>query len=423
MTVAELVREQPLLEVERSGVTFVANSPRHGVYLEFSRVRQSHDGLHGDLTVEMAGQGHLYYGRFNASSLQTRKSTADYLRSRCAADIDWRELLEQLCIRIVALDQEASPAVELGNLPRRPEQPMLLAPLMPARRPTILFGEGGGGKSLLAAACAVSVASGVPLVDSWHVGGPKPVLVLDWEADVEEWNDRIADLCEGHDIRPPRIIYRGCSGSLVDQVEEVSRNIAQHGAQLLVVDSVGMASPSTREGGDANEGALRLFGALRILGVTTLLVDHVTKQGADAERGAVRPYGSIFKVNLARSVWELRAAEPDSDGTRHVALYHRKTNAGPLQSALGISIEHGQGAIRLHAEAVAHGALERGMALHERIANLLEAEGPMASQVIAEEMGEKDNKIRSILSRGKAMGRFAQFPDGAWMALRRGQLA
>ena len=56
-------------------------------------------------------------------------------------------------------------------------------------KPTILFGEGGVGKSSLAAAVAVAVQTGVAALDAWQVMASGNVLVLDWEGDGDDWND------------------------------------------------------------------------------------------------------------------------------------------------------------------------------------------------------------------------------------------
>ena len=91
---------------------------------------------------------------------------------------------------------------------------------------------------------------------------------------------------------------------LADDVERLAEVVAEHAIRLAIVDSVGLALGIGREAGDPADAVLRMHQALRHLGVTSVLVDHVA--GADIAAGttaASRPYGSVYKLNAARDVW------------------------------------------------------------------------------------------------------------------------
>ena len=93
----------------------------------------------------------------------------------------------------------------------------------------------------------------------------------------------------------PAIVYIPCSRPLADDVDRIRREVMRHGIGYLVVNSVGLACDGPPE---AAEVAIRFFGALRELGLGSLLVAHVNRSG-DTER----PFGSAFWHNGMRLTW------------------------------------------------------------------------------------------------------------------------
>ena len=68
--------------------------------------------------------------------------------------------------------------------------------------------------------------------------------------------------------------------------------------------------------------------ALRTLSpVTRIVIAHVTKAAAEGLTRS-KPFGSIFIENLARSTWEVRASDEDTESDLVMALYHQKVNSG-----------------------------------------------------------------------------------------------
>lgn len=410
------------------GASYRAQFPEGKVTMQMARLRARSGEWIGELVVRSDDRnapddGHLLQANFNISSMTARKTTAGHLEKRAPkVKADWLAHLEAFCVRVLEAERQGAPILDIGTRPvRREGTPYLLHPMLPKGRATIVFGEGGSGKSYLAAAAAVSVATGVPILDGWTVAQPGRVLVLDWEADVEEWNDRVAAVARGRGIDPPSIAYRQGVRSLVEDQEELARYVAEQGVKLVVVDSVGMASPSAREGTDANEGAIRLFGALRLLNTTCLLVDHVSKAGADQATGALRPYGSIFKVNLARSVYELKRASQLTDGIASMGLYHRKANGGPIGAPIGIRVEYGDDYVRFDEEELHDEELAAARPLSLQVEDVL-ASGPQAPKDVADALGANVASIRVIMSRAVQRGRLVRLDDGTYgLAERKGK--
>lgn len=393
------------MKVERDGLGYVAEIVAEGIRLHIDRLSESRGELTGELTVQRAPEGHLMRSRMNVVSQRTRQDAAKFLSAR-SQGVDWVALLEAFCLQVIDLERRGEPATLIGNRPPRGRPDWLLEPLLLRGVATILYGEGGAGKSTLTAAMAVSVATGIPLLDGWAVERPCPVLVLDWEADGDDWNDIVATIRAGMSVPEPPIYHLPCSQSLPGQLHRVAREIDDKGIGLVIVDSVGLATPAAREGTDANESALRLFASLRLLGVTSLLIDHVAKSALGNEGSSTGPYGSVYKTNSARAVYELRSApEADPDGTRHLALIHRKGNRTARQAPMGIKVTRDDQHIFLEAEPVDDSPrLASALSLQERIKRtLLEAKRPMTAKELASDLGASSAVINTTLMRATSL--------------------
>jgi hypothetical protein len=406
------------MEFAKRGLGFAAQFDDLGAELAVDRLHRSRGELHGELTVtcSFVKTGHIHRARFNLSSTSARSSLAKVLAARTPkANIDWFDVLEQFCSSVLAAERDGSPIVPVGRLPAQPAQMYRLTPLLPRDKATIIFGAGGTGKSYLACAIAVSVATGRSLLG--YQPEPAPVLYLDWETDQFEIDGRVKAVSAGMGLtETPEIHYRSCAGSLDDMTEDVARFVAEESVGLVVIDSVGMAAATAHDGSDANESTIKLFTSLRYFGTTILAIDHVTGADVESGRGSQKPYGSIYKVNLARSVYELRRArEADPDGTLHLGLYHRKVNGGRLQQAIGIAVTHGETAVSFRREEIFDLDLEMGLSISKRLERALRT-GPKTDFELADEIGEGVEKVRAKLSHfsGRSPRRLFVKVDGRW---------
>jgi len=393
----------------RAGLGYVATFPDLGLVVTFDHVSMARGALTGELTVTHLGE-HIHKTRFNATAGQTRKTVARTLAERApTVKVDWFDLLERFSVRVLAAEREGEPIVLIGRDPRRATTPYLVYPMLQEGQPTILYGEGKTGKSFLAGALAVSLETGQSVLDARDIREPVRCLVLDWEASAEDWNDRIAMIAKGRDLEAPHVAYRHCSTSLPEQVEEVARYVAEHEIALVVIDSVGLAMPGAKEGVDSNDGALRLFRAVRELRTTVLLIDHVSKAETEKTSGSARPYGSIYKINLARSLFELRRDESDDPAFAHIALYHRWSNNTSTAPPLGIVVEYGEDTVTFEAEGMVDRLVQRGETQLDQIERVL-APGPMSPREIADATGISGNQVRPLLARGVKRGHLTKLP-------------
>lgn len=416
----------------RSGLGYALELPSVATELRVGQVSRSRGELVGELTVSCAlpaiasQSGHIFRGRFNFSSPTTRTSMAKHLASRTVgAGIDWPELLEQFCVAVLTAESEGQPFVRVGRMPERIPERYLVDPLLPIGKATILYGDGGVGKSYLAVGLAVAVETGVEIIPGFHVGHAR-VLYLDWESDAADLDERVAAVCDGAGIDSIEILYHRCIGPLHTEVEAIARRVGEEGIGMAVVDSVGMAMGTSSETGvDANQGAIELFSAIREMGaaapggaMTTIAIDHVSKEAAGRDTGAGKPYGSGYKAFLARSTWELRQGrDKDPDGTMHLGLYHTKSN-GRRFSPIGLAYVNEDGrSVRWSREDITDQTLEKGLSNTDRIYNALKLGGPMLDTELAEYTGIEVAQLRVTLSRGHKAGRLYKGPTTKKWAL------
>ena len=404
------------MQVERLGLGYQVRFEQ-GVEIDVERIRRSRDELSAEVTVIAAlpgivsRDGHVHAARLNLSSTSARGTLARHLAGR-APGVDWAEILERTCLAVLTGERAGEPIETVGNRPQRIRPRFLVDPILPADKPTILFGEGGTGKSTLAAAIAVSVETGIDVIAGWRPSRPTNVLYLDWETGPDDIDERVRGVAAGAGITDEvAIAYRFCSGPIADMVDELAREIARQGIGLVIVDSLGLAGGISSDG-DAADGALRMFAGFRALRCTVLGIDHVSKSSADDPNRPGRPYGSVYKTNLARATFELRQGQTIGDRT-HLGLYNTKSNVGRPLRPIGLSIEYASdGSISYRTEELA-GELTKPLSLPAKITALL-AEGAMTTADIAAETEEPENKIRATLSRGRKEGRYVGLPDGRW---------
>jgi hypothetical protein len=417
-----VIKPSPAVIVERVGLGYRAAFPA-GVDLKVDRLHESRGELSGELAVRwtrptLATQdGHIYRGRFNLSGLTARGSAARFLNDRTrGAEIPWAELLERFCIGVLDAHRAGEAFQTVGQREPRPAPGRLLDPILPADAATLLYGPGGSGKSTLAAAIALSVQTGREIVPGWKPLS-SPVLVLDWEASADEWNDRLAALSAGNCIDPPAIHYRRMEGSLAERVEELASFVTEYLIGLIIVDSVGMASGSSRDGSDANESALRLFAALRAIGATSLLVDHVAGAELDKSAAIGKAYGSVYKMNLARAAYELRRESEGSQERTELVLRQAKINDQGKLPAIALAVVYEPGRIRFETtRATAPELIPMASTGADRIASLL-ATGSMFAPAIADHLGLTQETVRALLSRYRTK-RFIKLQDGSWGLVR-----
>lgn len=418
--------------MEREGLGYAMRMPDVATELAVRQVHRERGDVVGELSVACAlpgipsATGDLFMGRFNLSRLTDRRSLASHLAGKTPeTGIAWPDLLELFCAGVLRHESNGVTTIRVGRLPVTRVDPPLVEPLLPAGKATILFGDGGVGKGYLAVALAVSVMTGRTVIPGFTPSAVGSVLYLDWEDDEAEADLRVKRVCAGVGIAPdelPEMSWRRMPRILAADVEEVAAEVQARGDRLVIVDSVGLAAGTSAEGADAAEAALRFMAAVRHLGTTALLIDHVTKATASVAGGDRKPYGSGYKAFLARSTWELRQARPTGDGRTHAALYQRKANTTARHAPIGLAMsfgEHGDtGSVRWEREEITADDLDDGSSVADRIAAALRFH-PLRPKEIATDTGLSEAQVRAELNRQKS--RFGKIATGDWAVIEGGR--
>ena len=340
-------REDAVLgpSVDHRGGVYIVTWPQ-GVTAEVMRLRETRDGhLKGRLTMRHGAEGSDIIDRRrivsgvdqNMSSTVTRRQLIKELQEKIPDDnlpgYTWGQIVEQMCSLVQDTYWQGEPVHTIGNglqLPPR-ESGFLCSPYLRSGVSTMFYGKGGSTKSMIGARLALLVQAGVS-EPGMTVQRQANVLVLDWETDAYDFNERVKAIKAGSEVlrdTDTAIGYRRCHRPLLDDISEIQRQVVDRDVGFIIIDSVGGALR-----GDFNDAAVAIefFNAVRSLNVTALLIDHVAKGGTD-------PIGSVMKLNTARSTWEVQASEEDvGSSTRRVALFHRKVNTGKMLSPRGFKV-------------------------------------------------------------------------------------
>lgn len=363
-----------------------------GVVFELDRVRRERQELWGELgvTCDLPGakgigpEMSLVIADFNLSSLQARQTRAKLLAERSRAGvIDWYGLMEDFCQRVIKAERSGNPAVQLRDLPR-PEAGRVLNVdgwKLPSEHPTILFGDGGTLKSMLALYAAGTLAN----------QGLR-VMYVDWELEGSEHRDRLERL---FGAEMPEIWYVRADRPLVSEVDRLRRSRVDHGIDYVVYDSIAFACDGPPE---SAEVASAYFRAVRKVGAGSLHIAHISR----SETADQKPFGSSFWHNGARSTWFAQQAEQMPGQPVVVALLNRKSNLGALSpaTAFGFRFTPDRTEVVL-ADVTTVSEVSAKLPLWQRMKGALTASGPMTYPDLATEVNAKLNTIIQTVNRSE----------------------
>jgi hypothetical protein len=305
----------------------------------------------------------------------------------------WAQVVEDACHQLLADHASVDAPVSLdGAYPDATDERHLFAPLLLGGAvPTSLFGEGGSGKSWVALAIAVSVASGRSAVARIEAPARRvPVLWLDFENDERELRSRVARLTDGAPLEG--LHYLRGSGALAKQVDAIAELITDLGVGLLVVDSITGATGGAPLNDDAT--ATSLHGALRQLGIPTLLIAHTAK---NSKTGGI--FGAVAFRDLSRLVWSV---EKSDEASNYILLKDTKRNGTAKSDDLVLHIDFapGEGLVRLSRSDTQSlpAELNSRLTVRQQVMNALRGES-LTREQLAELVDAKANTLNTTLRR------------------------
>ena len=294
-----------------------------GIEAELDRFSEHRDELTGELLIRSSrppSPGLIHSARFNLMSTTARKTLAGALRDR-DSDLDWPGLLEQLCFLARERYRKGDPSIDMRTYAPSGRARWLVEPFVEHGGPTVLFGDGEGGKSMMAIAIGVTCATGTPVLGELR-GDHAPVLYLDYETDADTFHERLRAICAGAEIPElPPFHYRRQVASLRDAAPAIRREIAKLGVGLVIVDSLGWACGDDPLAADV---VIALFNTMRSFGVPVLGVDHIAKNATDQGKA----FGSVYKHNGPRLTWRVDKTQEEGASSFVVALVNTKRNNG-----------------------------------------------------------------------------------------------
>lgn len=406
---------------DRSGLGYTATFFAQRVVLTIDHLRRSSGELRAEVLVEAdipSIPNHLYWGSLILSSGSNREKLAKTLENRTKGmGIDWDGIIEVVCRKVALAERQGEPFDTAGDMKVEVQtSDWAVTDFAPRLEAMTVWGDGGVGKSMLTLAMAIGIKSGVEIVPGFSPVIQGNVLYLDWEASKQRLDSRIKRICAGAGIKPVILGYRRCTVPLIDQVEEVLRYVQSEGVVAIVIDSMEMAMNGTG-GNDSNpnDKVIQLHSALRLLGTTNMIVDHINAAGREREKGAGKPMGGVFKTNLARMAFELRkGSEPIKPGMMNVGLFNLKRNDdGQLLKPVGLRVTFGDDWTKYEREGITDGVLMAGMTIRERMVALLKQQQPLPNKAIADGIGATQTAVNVELSRYNG-SLFTKWPTGGW---------
>lgn len=388
------------LKCEERGDGLVFSWPQRKITIEFGQMYESSDGLKAEIRVHSVSGGRLAWEKLNLSSGRSRGDLPKKLRAS-HPEVDWSKLLDHVCYEAAQRFRQGNPTKVLMPVFVTQKEAYLVEKLLPKGEPTVLYGDGGFGKSWVALTLSLAVGTKTGLPGGLTPSEQANVLYLDYESCEADHQDRLAALVAGMGVEnyEGQICYRSMTRPLADDASYIRTEIDERKIGLVVVDSFGLACGDEPESAGA---ATRVFGALRTFApATSLLVAHVSKQSAEL-RGEARPYGSVYVRNLARAAWEIRK-DGDTDDALIVGLYHNKWNRGRKQSPMSFRFEFsGEGSgssvrVKLHDIASSADLIQKTPHAYQIKKVLLR--GDKTYTELAEETEIAEDSVRSVISR------------------------
>ena len=373
------------------GVGFI-----HYTWIEYDlriMVERIKDDGYAELSF-FSGDLLLHTTRANLMSTTTMNSLAKRLKEN-SDTTPWTDVLTYITGKTMQITRKGEPAVEIwpseeSNL----EVEYLLNPILYLNHPTVIFGDYGSLKSLIALTLCYLVQLPYYDNDLGLITAKKAVkcLYADYEDDASSFRRRWSAFDRGFNKGVTPILYSHLTKPLADSVEEVKRTVVENDINFLIIDSLAPAA-----GGKINEPepAILYHKALREINITNLTLAHTSKDQLVKSKSI---FGSIFFTNLARSVWFCKSQQEPGEKEAVVSLKHTKGNLSQLHSPLGFRFDFNCNSISVTKADLKDTGLSGELPLSIQIKNVLR-HGTMNIKDIAERLDHNEASVRTVIYR------------------------
>lgn len=392
-----LMRDEERLTLTQDHDVYRVKSDQHDVLFEFSRVAISRGNPTAELTVAQ-GRKELCSSLDILLKSEDKQTKIAKTLQGLSNIIPWKILIPKACALVLkATRDDGMPMVTLSKDSQVEPISYAVYPLVYKNKTTVLYGDGGLGKSTLALFIGMAVSIGYPVLG---MRCPRQrVLYLDYEDDENTHGSRLKAIQEGHpELITAQVDYMTLIEPLHLHVHDILKKIAVTQCRFIVLDSLLCAT-----GGDSSaEGATKLNLAFRKLNCSVLAVGHVAKGSTDAAPAAKTVYGSVFFQNLARSTFEVETHQEIGEGQAEIALTHRKHNLSRAHPSIGIRVVQDEHTTYIHydlcnLEEIPE--LSRALPLWQRIKQLMESSPPLFEEDIVKALGAPRSAVSGSLCR------------------------
>lgn len=323
--------QAPVINTVIGGYDFLFDAQ---ITVQVRRLSIQFGDVRGEITVSqgVTNKTHLIQERFNYSDGASRTKLASRLEYKLKAD--WVNILEHVCVRTLHLYRQGDPVIELGadDEPKPPEY--YLSPFIIKNYPTVIFGDPGSAKSLVAQVLALMVL--LPWYDN-PLGLFTPtqsvkILYLDWETDKATIDWSMSCIEKGMGLGLVTMKYRRCFAPLHSDIEQIAELINTNHIDIVIVDSLG---PATGDDLNATGPTMNFWNAWKELRTTGLILAHNAKNNDAGKKRSI--YGNQMNTAQARCIWESRKAQEADSNEMDIALFNIKSPPfSKLHSPVGI---------------------------------------------------------------------------------------
>ncbi len=405
-------------EIADLGNGYSIHWPDHNIRFLIEYITRQQSGIFAEFTV-LDGEKTLCEGHrvnLNGDKARMAKKVHEYDgRFKLA---DWTLLIETTAVLVLRRYREGEPLRLLNASTPVEELSYKLNPLVLHRKTTILYGDGGLGKSSLALMCGMLVSTGESLAGLSAV--PGRVLFVDYEDswDVHVRRMRAIAACHPH-LKAADVCYQGHHEPLWNIVSPLLRRVQTEQIDFLILDSLAAATC----GDSSAEAAAKAFRALRMLNIGTLVLAHIPKTTEQQQQAGI--YGSVFFKNFSRSTWELKKEQEVGADESVLGLFNRKSNLSRLHPPIGLRVRQNSTNSAMQYEPYDLSQtleLEKGLPIASRIRTFLEKDGGLhAAKGIAEALEISIGTVKTTLSRHNKMKwhNIGEGREAKWCALNR----
>lgn len=380
----------------KKSLTGYSLSWKEGLTINVSNLKHKSDALKGEIVIKTTLQGyspHLHQTVFNFTSTRAKAELEKELHKVCA-DIPWEVAIEQMRVKILQAFREQSQVEVIDGSGQPPEFKYTIEPIALHGLPAIIFGSGGTGKSTFALYLAALIQSGQS-TKNLKVTEPHKILYLDWETNRHIIAYQYSKICKSIGKALP-LHYLKCSLAFVDCINVIKKHIDTVGADVLIIDSLGLACGGNLMDPD---NANQFFLALSQLETTTIILHHTSKSDNDNKT----PFGTVYFWNNARNIFEIRKMQEQGADDMVIGVFHRKANYDKLVAPMALRIHHNETAISVE-EVDVQDYFPDELSVADRIYNLLITTGKLSAKEIAGALNLRQDTVRMTLNRMRSKG-------------------